>query len=70
MPRDITTEDDPSTFLAYSIELYNTTLTRSLLQAVHPVPFLATEEDEAPATIPESTGEQSRIKTILGLLKK
>ncbi|GHJ83931.1 hypothetical protein NliqN6_0333 [Naganishia liquefaciens] len=37
---------------------------------VHPVPFLATEEDEAPATLPESTGEQSKIKTILGLLKK
>lgn len=40
--------------------------------ALHPVPFQFTDEDDAPATLPETgqAGEQSKIKMILGLLKK
>ncbi|KAI5453583.1 hypothetical protein NCC49_005408 [Naganishia albida] len=39
---------------------------------LHPVPFQFTDEDDAPATLPETgqAGEQSKIKMILGLLKK
>lgn len=82
MPRDIPTEDDPGAFLSVTpiLTLYTRGGVAYIRQvefadkllALHPVPFQFTEEDEAPASLPETgqAGEQSRIKMILGLLKK
>jgi hypothetical protein len=39
--------------------------------ALHPVPFQFTEEDETTTSLPETGGAgESKIKMILGLLKK
>jgi hypothetical protein len=77
MPKDLPTEDDPCTSLSLRrdghprCKLKCNETDQSPRTALHPVPFQFTEEDEAPATVPETgAGEQSKIKMILGLLKK
>lgn len=79
MPKDLPTEEDPCAFpclrLSPGNPRFNPPCTIAdiplCIIALHPVPFQFTEEDETTTSLPETGGAgESKIKMILGLLKK